>query len=314
MGQRPTTIVLANQKGGCGKTTTSISFAAGLVERGHHTCIVDLDPQCNVTSVFDVDLDQLRRDGKYTILDAYTQKRKAVEIALSTESGGVRFGLLPGHRALDQVHPKLEAELLTTITHGDQSPLDEDDIRAEQRLRLRTSLDTLGEFFEYVVIDTPPALGFLLTSALIAADRYIIPVFASGFDLDGLSKLTTTVRKVRERANPGLELLGVVLGNFDSSTTLDADIFSKLQQRFGDKMCKTKITRSVKHREATVHQSTIFEHAPGTPAANQFLDLTDELLARIPNEAKAEEPDSTAELPPPPPSRQGDEAGQVTEA
>ena len=167
------------------------------------------------------------------------------------------------------------------MSNENYSDLDADDIKNEHRMRLRQSLESLRGHRDIVVMDTPPELGFLMTTALIAADWYIIPVFPSGYDLKGLETLWRTVEKVRSRYNPGLKLLGVMLGNFDSRPKLDSDIQKMLAQKFGKDLFSTVIHRSVKHREANVYGQTIFEHAEGQQAAEQFQTLAREMLTRL---------------------------------
>jgi chromosome partitioning protein len=121
-----------------------------------------------------------------------------------------------------------------------------------------------------------------MTSSLIAADSYIIPVFPSGYDLKGLETLTRTVDKVQKRFNPKLKLLGVVVGNYDTRAKLDSDVLGLLVRKFGeDLVFPMVINRSVRHREATVYGTTIFEHAPGEPAAEQYVALSRELVSRL---------------------------------
>jgi len=138
---------------------------------------------------------------------------------------------------------------------------------------------------------TAPDLGFLMTTALIASDWYIVPVFPSGYDLKGLETLWKTVEKVRSRFNPHLKLLGVLLGNFDSRPKLDNDIQKMLAQKFGKDLFATVIHRSVKHREANVYGQTIFEHASGQQPAEQFQALAREVLARLEKSLKEEKPE-----------------------
>jgi chromosome partitioning protein len=121
-----------------------------------------------------------------------------------------------------------------------------------------------------------------MTSSLIAADWFIIPVFPSGYDLKGLETLTRTVEKVQKRYNPRLRLLGVLIGNFDARTKLDSDVQRILARDFGEQLVfRTTIHRAVKHREATVYGQTILERAPGEQAAEQFLSLTREVITRL---------------------------------
>lgn len=281
--QRTEIIVLANQKGGCGKSTASVSLGAGFAHEGYSVCVVDIDPQCNATDTFGVDRDELARTGTYTVADAFLAKRPASEIALGF---GERFAehltVVPSHRGLASVPHRLDAQLQATIANDGYSELDADDMKNEHRQRLKNSLAFLRSQYDVVLIDTPPDLGFLMTAALIAADWYIIPVFPSGYDLKGLETLTRTVEKVQKRYNPHLQLLGVLLGNFDVRAKLDGDIHQMLTQKFGESFVfQTTINRSVRHREAPVYNRTIFEHAPNEQAAEQYLALTHEVGTRL---------------------------------
>lgn len=275
-------LALVNQKGGCGKTSSTVSLAAAFANLGFKTCIVDTDPQCNATETFGVKLDQFAKDGKFTLADVYLTKKPASDVLIDF---GERFGgnlfLIPGNRGLSSVYPRLEADLQRMIANEEASPLDADDVRSEQRLRLRKSIDSLRNNFDLVLIDTPPNLDFLMTTALIAADWFIIPVFPSGYDLSGLTTLTRTVEKVRSRYNPTLRLAGVLLGNYDRSASLDREIHELLKRKFGEQLVfKTAIGRSVRHREATLYQKTIFEHPEGGLQAEQYLELVREMMSR----------------------------------
>ncbi len=294
--KRTEIIVLANQKGGCGKSTTAVSLGAGFAQEGYSACVVDVDPQCNATDTFGIDRDELAKSGMYTVADSYLAKRPASEIALGF---GERFGgqltVISGHRGLGSVPHRLDAQLQATIANDNYSELDADDFKSEHRQRLKNSLDSLRGQHDVIIIDTPPDLGFLMTTALIASDWYIIPVFPSGYDLKGLETLTRTAEKVQKRYNPNLQLLGVLVGNFDMRAKLDRDIQGMLNQKFGERFVfKSIINRSVRHREAPVYNRTIFEHASAELAAEQYLTLTQEVLLRLeetqlyPNNADAE--------------------------
>jgi len=290
---RTVTVTLANQKGGCGKTTAAVSIAAALADQGLSVCVVDADPQCNATDTFGIDRDQLTHEGLYTLADAYLSKRAAREIEYEFDDDRFRglLTVIPGHRALGTVPHRLDSQLQATVANDDYSDLDADDIKNEHRHRLKQSLESLRGVRDVIIIDTPPDLGFLMTTALIASDFYVIPVFPSGYDLKGLETLWRTVDKVRERYNPRLALLGVLLGNFDARPKLDNDIQRMLTQKFGaDVVFGTTIHRSVKHREASVYGKTIFEHAPDHPAAEQFRALAQEILRRLGPVAGGEEP------------------------
>jgi chromosome partitioning protein len=281
--QRPVVIALTNQKGGCGKTTTAVSLAAGLARAGHRVAIVDIDPQCNATDSFGLNREQLLTEGCFSIADAYLANRSISEIVVGFDDRfDSRLYVAAGHRGLSTVPQRLESELQIALARGDVGELDEDEIRNEHRHRLKRAMSDVDEHLDYVLIDTPPDLGFLMTTALIAADHFIIPVFPSGYDLKGLETLMKTVERVQSKLNSSLRLLGVVLGNVDSTARLDTDIQQMLRTKFGEgRLFKTVIGRSVKHREAPVYGKTIFEHSPNQQAANQFADLTAEVLDRL---------------------------------
>lgn len=283
-------IALANQKGGCGKTTAAVSISAALARKGYLTSLVDVDPQCNATDSFGVERDELERAGSYSVADAYLGSRAGPEIELDFDDrfdGMLR--LISGHRGLGSVSHRLDAQLQAQIANANYSELDADDLKNEHRKRLRGSLQSLRGKRDFVIIDTPPDLGFLMTSALIAADWFIIPVFPSGYDLKGLETLWSTAEKVQSRYNSRLRLLGVLVGNFDRSAKLDSDIVAMLGQTFREHLIfQTTISRSVKHREATVYGKTIFEHAGDQPSAEQYLDVAGEIVARIKRAEEAE--------------------------
>lgn len=276
-------IAMTNQKGGCGKTTTAVSLAASLAKLDYKVALIDTDPQCNATDCFGLERDTLLKDGYFTVADAYLARRPMSEIVVNfPERFGETLFVAVGHRGLSTIPQRLESELQEMLSREGNSDLDADDIRTEQRSRLRASIESLKGYADFVIIDTPPDLGFIMTTALVAADYYVIPVFPSGYDLKGLETLMTTAEKVQKRLNPQLKLLGVVIGNVDASARLDSDIRTMLQEKFGhDRIFATNISRSVKHREAPVYGRTIFEHASGTAAANQFAALGEELAARV---------------------------------
>ncbi len=275
-------IVFANQKGGCGKTSSTISTAAAFAALGYSACVVDTDPQCNSTDNLGVDPDELIRQGKYTLADAYLNKVPAAQIAITPQD---RFdgmlAVVPGHRALSSVSARLENEVLQLLADENSSDLDGEDLRREHRMRLRKSLDSLRGKFDVILIDTPPNLDFLMSSALIAADWYVVPAFPSGYDLKGLEVLTRTIEKVRKQYNPKLNLAGVLLGNYDRTTSLDKQVHELLRQRFTPALVfATTIGRSVRYREATMMRATIFEHPEAKEQAGQFTALVKEMINR----------------------------------
>lgn len=275
-------IVFANQKGGCGKTSSTISTAGAFASLGYSVCVIDTDPQCNSTDNLGVDPDEVLRGGRYTLADAYLSKVPAVRIAITPEGRfDGRIAVVPGHRALSSVSARLENEVLQLMADENNSDLDGEDLRRDHRMRLRKSVDSLRGHFDVVLIDTPPNLDFLMTSALIAADWYVVPVFPSGYDLKGLEVLTRTIDKVRKAYNPKLNLAGVLLGNYDRTTALDKQVHEMLRNRFTAALVfSTTIARSVRYREATMGRITIFEHPQGQEQATQFINLVKEMINR----------------------------------
>ena len=275
-------ITLANQKGGCGKTTSSISIAAAFNKLGYSVAIVDTDPQCNATESFGVSVDELYDEGKLSLLDAFINKRAAVDMVLTfpKERFDDRLVIIPGNKQLGEVGLHLELEAIG-LTRFKRAEIDLDKVKDEHRCRLKESLKSLKGQYDVVVIDTPPNLGFLMTSALVAADWFIIPVFPSRYDLAGLEALTQTINQIRQTYNSTLKLAGVLLGNFDRTTKLDANIYDLLCKKFGENaVFRSTIARTVKMKEMVFYNKTIFEYAETTAQAGDFLSLVKEMISR----------------------------------
>ena len=276
-------IVLANQKGGCAKTTSSISIAAAFNKLGYSVALVDTDPQCNATTSFGIDPHGLFDQGKLSLLDAYLDKRAAIDIKIEFEPGRFEqpFVLIPGNSELGEVGSHLELQAALLVSKFKRAEISLDDAKDEHRNRLRESLKSLRGVYDVVIIDTPPNLGFLMTTALVAADWFIIPAFPSKYDLAGLEELTITINKIKEKYNPTLKLAGVLLGNFDKNAKLDTQIYQKLCEKFGENaVFQTTISRGVRMRELTFSNKTIFEFDPDSPQADQFLSLVREMINR----------------------------------
>ena len=146
-------VVFANQKGGCGKTSSTVATAGAFAALGYSVCVIDTDPQCNATDNLGVDPDEVIRQGKYTLADAYLSKVPAARIAIVPEPEGRFDGLIsvvPGHRALSSVSPRLENEVLQLLTDQNSSDLDGEDMRREHRLRLKKSVDSLRGLYRVV--------------------------------------------------------------------------------------------------------------------------------------------------------------------
>ncbi len=274
-------IAITNQKGGCGKTTSVISLASALTMRGYTCTVVDCDQQTNATQAFGVDAEDLP-DEQYSVLDAYFKRRPAdqIEMAFPDRFGGRMF-LVPGGRAISTIDLKFDVHVRGLLATQEITEIDADKLKDEQRLRLKTSLESLRGKRDFVFLDTGPELGLIMTTALIAADYYLIPLIPSGFDLKGLKLLRKATGQIKERYKPDLSLLGVFLTKV-KRTNLDADVRDLLGTTFqnGD-MLITEIGDSVRHREATLYGHSIHEHAPGESASMQYLAMAEELLTRL---------------------------------
>ncbi|MEL7484318.1 MAG: ParA family protein [Planctomycetota bacterium] len=278
-----TTIVTANQKGGCGKTTTVVSLASALAEKGYQVTIVDCDPQTNATQAFGVEAEDLG-DDQFTVVDAYLAKKPADQIEMHfPDRFGGRLHLVPGSRGISTVQFRFDAQINERLATQEITQIDADNLKDEQRKRLRSSIDSLKGTRDFVLIDTGPELQLVLTTAMIAADRYIIPMIPSGFDLKGLKLLTKAVNQIRDRYQPNLSMLGLLLTKLKRSN-LDMEVRELLLSIFNeDELFDAGISDSVRHREATMSGKTIHEHAPGEPASEQYMQLADEVLSRLGN-------------------------------
>lgn len=280
-------ITTANQKGGCGKTTTVVSLAAALALKGKKVSVIDCDPQTNATQAFGLDPAALP-ESRFTVLDAYLGGRAISEIeqplaplpdAPDEPRLNGNLWLSAGSRGVSGVQFRLEALVNEQLALQEITHLDADTLRDEQRQQLKTAVDSLRGKRDFVFLDTGPDLGFALTTALIAADSYLIPMVPSAFDISGLKMLLKAASQIRERYQTDLSLLGVLLCQV-KGTKLDREIRELLVETFGDAVFKTEIQNSVKFREATFHGLSILEHAEEA-SAESYLSLADELLARF---------------------------------
>jgi len=247
-------IAVTNQKGGVGKTTSTINIAQALAALGHSVLVIDLDPQGNATQGLGLRLDQLTASAAELFRDPKLPDDSAIY-------PGHGIDLIPATPLLAGV----EREMIG-ITNSE--------------LRLAARLRRLRSKYQFILIDNAPGFGPLMNSALNAADSVLVPVDSSFFGLAGIQKLMGELEVIREGYNPKLSVLGFVLTLFDS-TRMSEEIRDELKLAFGELVFDSVIRRSVKLREAPALGRTIFQHAPGSPAAEDYLRLTQELLNRI---------------------------------
>jgi len=248
-------VAIANQKGGVGKTTTAINLSAALALRGRPTLLIDLDPQANSTMSF-VDMQRVTR-SMYDAISEPTTTIKDVVIAATVPN----LFVAPSRIAL----AKLEAKLVGEI---------------DAHFRLKDRIDAIRADYDHIVIDCPPALGLLTVNALVAATHLLIPIQSSYFALEGTDDLLETVEKVRARANPGLQILGVVITMHDKRTSLARDIREQIQRVFGGKVFRTTISKSVRLEESPAYKESIFTFAPDSSGAAEYYSLCEEVMDR----------------------------------
>lgn len=246
-------IAITNQKGGVGKTTTSVNLGACLAYIGKKVLLVDIDPQGNATSGVGID----KADVNQCIYDVLVDDVEVSDIIKQTNVENLR--VIPATIQLAGA----EIELVPTIS---------------REVRLKRALEDVKDHYDYVIIDCPPSLGLLTINALTASDAVIIPVQCEYYALEGLSQLLNTVRLVQKHLNHDLQIEGVLLTMLDARTNLGIQVIEEVKKYFQDKVYRTIIPRNIRLSEAPSHGEPIIIYDPKSRGAEVYLDLAKEVV------------------------------------
>ena len=246
-------MAITNQKGGVGKTTTTVNLAASLAATGQRVLLIDLDPQGNATMGSGID----KRDLEVTVYHVLLGRKTIAETRKNSEAG--RYDVLPANRDLAGA----EIELVDM---------------PQRETRLRDALQAVANEYDYVLIDCPPALNLLTLNGLCAAKSVMIPMQCEYYALEGLSDLVNTIRKVRASLNPVLEIEGLLRTMFDPRNMLAQQVSDQLQQHFGNKVYRTVIPRNVRLAEAPSYGVPALYHDKASKGTQAYLALANELL------------------------------------
>jgi chromosome partitioning protein len=248
-------IAIANQKGGVGKTTTAINLAAGLAFQNQKTLLIDLDPQANASLSF-TNIHQDFINIYEVLLDSKVPMKNVIK-----PTPVVNLELIPSKLSLAKIEGRLIGEI-------------------DAYYRLKEKIKIITHEYDYIIIDTPPALSLLTVNALVSAHYVLIPVQASYFALEGTDDLIETIEKVKTLANPDLSIIGILITLFDKRTKLSRDILKQIKNVFGKRVFTTRISKSIRLEESPAYKESIYSYAPKSSGAEEYMNLAKEVMER----------------------------------
>ena len=248
-------ISIVNQKGGVGKTTTTVNLSAYLAQHGEKVLVIDMDPQGNATSGYGFDKSALET----SVYDLLVNDTPITEVIQSTNRENI--DMCPTNINLVGA----EVELVSAMS---------------RETILKRAVDTISENYDFILIDCPPSLGLLTLNALVASTDVIVPIQGEYYALEGLTQLIDTINLVRKHLNPTIGIFGVVITMFDGRTQLTRQVTEEVRKYFGEKVFNTVIPRNIRLAEAPSYGKTIVEYDPKSRGGHAYNDLAIEVITR----------------------------------